>query len=426
MCYFLYFQLKLYASQLNSNPSIDNTYKAKGFNLITLRRDLYTHSPFNDADRLNLLYCFQFIFPLFVAVFVVLYVCWWSMKKSAEEHSADTDDNSWAITVAHAIISLSFLVYVFALDIAALVFRDPTPEYHSANYSGLLYHYPGTLLFWDVLALLIIALLIFIALAAKLAMCCFTDGNQHTLLLLKLAGVVPLLSLAAHAHYIIIAWITDSLYATGIGINYAIFYVIYLVVFKHTYIGIKEIKKFSGMKNLKPNTQKKVSRCFAVLLAIVAWLFSVSLQILLTLFFVYIPINNSIEETPSTLLTIIQGVTVVFLGLITWKVIIDPSGEVGTLSIISGALREAIQKKNPRCELHSDSKWNQLKDEQKLAEVLHHVIKINDAPAEPPKPGNPSQSNHSQNGSHAGGPQSNGSQEDSHAGEPTQTPPQAQ
>ena len=215
---------------------------------------------------------------------------------------------------------------------------------------------------------------------------------------------------------------------------------IYLVVFKHTYIGIKEIKKFSGTKNLKPNTQKKVSRCFAVLLAIVAWLFSISLQILLTLFFVYIPINNSIEETPSTLFTIIQGVTVVFLGLIAWKVIVDPSGEVGTLSIISGALQEAIQKKNPRCELHSDSEWNQLKDEQKLAEVLHHVIKINDAPAEPPKPGNPSQSNHSQNGSHAGGPQSNGSQgdshaggpqsngsqEDSHAGEPTQTPPQAQ
>ena len=83
------------------------------------------------------------------------------------------------------------------------------------------------------------------------------------------------------------------------------------------------------MKNLKPNTQKKVSCCFAVLLAIVTWLFSISLQILLTLFFVYIPINNSIEETPSTLFTIIQGVTVVFLGLIAWKVIVDPSGRGG-------------------------------------------------------------------------------------------------
>ena len=38
-------------------------------------------------------------------------------------------------------------------------------------------------------------------------------------------------------------------------------------------------------------------------------------------------------------------------------------------------------EKEPRCELHSDSDWNQLNDEQKLAKVLHHVIKINDAPA---------------------------------------------
>ena len=379
---------------------------------------MYTHSLFSDADRLNLLYCFQFLFPLFVAVLVVLHIFWWSMKKSAEEHSEDTDVNSWAITIAHAIISSCFLVYVFALDIAALAFQDPTPEYHSRNYSGLLYHYPGTLLFWDVLALLIIAVLIFIALAAKLAIFCFSDSNQHTLLFLKLAGVVPLLSLAAHAHYIIIAWITDSLYATGIGINYAIFYVIYLVVFKHTYIGIKDIKKFSGMRNLNPNT-KKVSHCFAILLAIVAWLFSVSLQILLTLFFVYIPVNNSIEETPSTLLTIIQGIGAVFLGLIAWKVIIDPSGEAGTLSIISGALRKVIQNKAPERKLHKDSEWDEFDEEKKLTEVLHHVIKINDAPAqEPPKPGNPSQSqmNGSQEDIHAGGTQPNGTQEDSHAG----------
>ena len=49
------------------------------------------------------------------------------------------------------------------------VSRSYTPEYHSTNYSGLLYHYPRTVLFWDLLALLIIAVLILIALAAKLA-----------------------------------------------------------------------------------------------------------------------------------------------------------------------------------------------------------------------------------------------------------------
>ena len=139
--------------------------------------------------------------------------------------------------------------------------------------------------------------------------------------------------LHAHAHYIIIAWITDPLYASGIrinyaifyviylvefkllaSINYAIFYVIYLIEFKHTYIGIKELKD-SRLESLNENVQKVVHCCIAVLLMVIAWLISVSLQVLLSVFFVYIPINNSIEDTcaPSMLLTIIQGIGAVFL-----------------------------------------------------------------------------------------------------------------
>ena len=151
-CYLLIFQLQLYASQLKSKPSIDNSYKGKGFNLITLRDDLYNDSTFNNAEHPKLLYCFQFLFPPFAAVLIVVYVCWWSINKFAEEHSKDAD--SWAITIAHAIISSTFILYVIALDIAALIFRDhDTPEYHNASYSGLLYHYPGGVLSWDILAL---------------------------------------------------------------------------------------------------------------------------------------------------------------------------------------------------------------------------------------------------------------------------------
>ena len=67
-----------------------------------------------------------------------------------------------------------------------------------------------------------------------------------------------------------------------------------------------------------------------------------------------------------------------FLGLITCKV--NPSGK-GPLSIISGALRKVIakKKKDPKCGIKSDQ-WDGFDDEEKLAEVLHHVVKINDAP----------------------------------------------
>ena len=81
----LYFQLQLYASQLISNPKIDNTYKAKGFNLITLRRDLYTDVTFYGANHPNLLYCFQFLFPFLVIILVVMYSCWWLMKECNQD-----------------------------------------------------------------------------------------------------------------------------------------------------------------------------------------------------------------------------------------------------------------------------------------------------------------------------------------------------
>ena len=67
-----------------------------------------------------------------------------------------------------------------------------------------------------------------------------------------------------------------------------------------------------------------------------------------------------------------------FLGLIAWKVIVDPRGKQEPLATISGALRKVIQKKDPKL-LH-ESKWDQFNDEEKLTEVLHHVIKISDEP----------------------------------------------
>ena len=287
------------------------------------------------------------------------------MKKFAQDNWTE-DPDSWAITIAHAIISSTFIVYVFALDIAALAFRDRTPEYHRQSYDEHLFHYPGTVFLWDILAALITTAL-FIGLAV---MCCCNDCDKYAFLLLKLAGVVPLLVLAAHAHYIIIAWITDPLYASGIGINYAIFYVIHLVVLKQS---------LKRTKQCYDSLPEYLQIWFILIIGLptaAVWLVSLSLQVLITVFFVYIPINHSIEDTPTKLLAIVQGIGAVFLGLIAWKVIVDPRGK-GPLSTISGALRKAIKKKDPKRKLNNDPEWVGFDDEDKLAEVLHHVIKIN-------------------------------------------------
>ena len=58
--------------------------------------------------------------------------------------------------------------------------------------------------------------------------------QQKFVFQLMLAGVVPLLCLASHAHYIFIAAITDPFYTTGIGIYYGIFYYVHLSLLKKT------------------------------------------------------------------------------------------------------------------------------------------------------------------------------------------------
>ena len=108
--------------------------------------------------------------------------------------------------------------------------------------------------------------------------------------MLKLAGVVPLLSLASHAHYIIIAWITDPLHATGIGINYAIFYVIHLVVLKQS------CKRTRQCYDAFPEYLKVYCIPIVVLPTVAVWFVSLSLQVLVTAFFVYIPINNLLRR----------------------------------------------------------------------------------------------------------------------------------
>ena len=133
--------------------------------------------------------------------------------------------NSFATTAAHAVISLVFVLYVFVLDICAVSVRNETPEYYSDMYNKLLFNYPGVLLFWDMIALYISFILVISLIAAR---CC----NKNTFPLLLAAGMVPLLCFASHAHYIIIAWITDPFYATSVGIYYGVCYIIHLFLFK--------------------------------------------------------------------------------------------------------------------------------------------------------------------------------------------------
>ena len=85
-------------------------------------------------------------------------------------------------------------------------------------------------------------------------------------------------------------------------------------------------------------------------------------------FFIYIPINNSIEDTPSQVYAIYQGIVVILTALLAYIVVVKPR----SLSITK-AVEEALKKIKIKDRKNKDS-WNDMSNEERLAEVLTNAV----------------------------------------------------
>jgi len=339
------FQLKLYASWSDANPRIDNTYRGDAYNLDTLDRDFYTDVNFLNVKHPMLLYWFQFLFPSLTAILIAVYVI------CSRPKDIFKNINTISTTAAHAVLSFVFIIFVFILDIIAVAVRNETPEYYSDMYNKPLFDYPGVLLFWDILGLCTIA-----------AVVCMWHCN---FLLTLVVGKVPLLCFASHAHYILIAWITDPFYATSVGIYYGVCYIIHLLLFKRIY---KDVYYLTNNRNCKVMcVRSRCAFCAATGIFIIAFLY----QVLITVFIVFIPINNAIENIPSRLFIAIQSAGALLIGFLAYQTILGKE----SLSVIIGAVRKVI-KMQPNFYTGS-TEWKKLENEEKFAEVLQHVFKTN-------------------------------------------------
>lgn len=284
---------------------------------------------------------------------------------------------SWATTTAYAIMCCNFLLYVFALDAVAVSYRDhlvmPTSEFYSSADDNLLYQYPLMLVVLDVIVIL------YIVVVAMIVTCMYKKGNFDDeednagktafYLFLILFGIAPLLCLASHAHYIAFAWTTDPVYSGAIGIYYGIIIFMQFFLLKQAYAN-------------NCSKQRVCQMCST-------WLAIIGFQVLITFFFVYIPIKHSIENTPTFLYAFISGTGVLLLLLIAYKVIHDPRG---TLSV-SGTMQNIFHKIKNRNDVHGvgNDDWTKLDDEEKLAELLYRHFDIEGMC--PPERGNGGEAN---------------------------------
>jgi len=253
-----------------------------------------------------------------------------------------------------------------------LVFRNTAPDYYTASFNALLFHYPGLTLLWDGFALtttmtvMIVVTMVWGCCQKNELSCLKKDVNKNEIvfLLLLLAGVVPLLCIASHVHYIFIAAITDPFYATGIGLYYGIFYYVHLSLLKQTYEGVDKLQQPTDREDVAPFNCKAMICVFVVLFVTVCY------QILLTTFYVFLPINNSVENVPLRIFLILQAASAILLSLLAYKIAFGLR-ETPSLSAISRAIRNfLLKRKDENSNLHNKRNWDSLDEDEKLTHLL--------------------------------------------------------
>ena len=243
---------------------------------------------------------------------------------------------------------------------------EEATDYYTASFNALLFHYPGLTLFWDGIALTTIAVvMIAVCCCRNLELTCLKDKMESVFLLLFSAGVVPLLCLASHAHYIFIAAITDPFYATGIGIYYGIFYYVHLSLLKRTYEGVDQRTQVQTTDKHTDSEDIAPLNCKAMICVFVVLCVTVCYQILITTFYVFIPINNSVENVPSRIFLILQAASAILLSLLAYKIAFGLR-ETPSLSAISNTIRNfLLKKKDENSNLRNKRNWDTLDEDKK-------------------------------------------------------------
>ena len=217
-------QLKLIASQ-KFYPEIRDNYQAKAANVNTVSKSFYNS---NDQDIIGFIHAVQVLFPLTSCVaFIVCFVFYWVNIRRSRQFKAPRDTD-WSTVAAYYGISLYFTFFTLGLDSAALHHRVNGVEFISNN--EVLKNLVITPFVLDIVAVVFI-----LALVVASCVILYYSNTKWQFVCLSLAGLAPFLCVASHAHFILIAWITDPTYASGIGVFYGILFFVYFLTFKFVY-----------------------------------------------------------------------------------------------------------------------------------------------------------------------------------------------
>ena len=172
-----------------------------------------------------------------------------------------------------------------------------------------------------------------------------------------------LLSVTAHFPSVLMAWATDSFYASRIALFYGIVIFCFFTAFRCTYVASsKAFYKSERIRN------KRYYYGIVLPASLFCSFVAVSLVVvIITLYVVTVPVNNSIETASEGVTSIYNGAVVLIGGLLAYKIGWQYFGHSFSAS---DALKDALDGMESSPTGINKDEWKKLTEESRLTEIL--------------------------------------------------------
>lgn len=293
-----------------------------------------------------------------------------TIKKLKSQFSRNLQSQSNLVAIT--LLCILFPIYTFVLDMCSVEREENAnlPDYFKEGYYGL---HAITISFATISLLCdLIGIIGFIIVRCHNH---FWKHNYGCSIKRKWDYFIPMLfcigstflSISFHFQNILIAWFTDPFYAGRIALFYGIVIFCYFTSLKYIYL---LPYKILGTED-HPNSSSVLRILISILLLITIVVCTGTIAAV-TLFFVEIANNNSVEQSITGITTIYNGAVILVGVLIAYSVGVHYFEYPFSLE---NALKKAMEEMNAPLNFNPDNRvWKKLTEEKRMTEVMKAFI----------------------------------------------------
>ena len=280
------------------------------------------------------------------------------------------------VSVVAVCTMLSF--YITALDIASLIIEKNSdlPKYYDMHDD--IFNY--TAVFASISIMVLIAGFVMpVVWWLCCSYCCKDACKKDQKAIYIPYFVIPiylivsstLLSLTFHFQNVLLAWVTNPLYASRIALFYGIIIFLDFLVFKYVYtIPLA----FASLLNLGSKGTRVVA-FLGVICVILSGFVLIGLQAMIVVLLIYIPINNSLEESANGISVIYNSVFLLFGGIIAYNVGGLYFRRIFSIEkAVKKAMKAMINTPFDGNDIERAEEWKGYTEQKKLKEIIKALL----------------------------------------------------